>query len=324
MTSFVTLLAVAAIVVGAPTPGRAADKSDVADAVMKGDKAALRRLLQQKADVNAPQLDGATALHWAVYRDDLEAADLLIAGGAKVDAANRDAFTPLAMASLYGNVPMIERLLTAGADAKQRLANGETMVMLAARNGNPLAIRMLVAAGADVNAKENLRGTTALMWAAEQRHSVAVKMLLEVGADYSARSGPAGLPRNYMAPRVNTANVRDAARRHAAAAAAGRTYDEQLEFEVAQGSKVSLGIRPRPTPVEGTAAPAPAAPVAVAPVEPTDDNVDVIVAGLVGSGGGGLTPLVFAAREGDLASARRCSTPAPTSTRPPSTAGRRC
>jgi ankyrin repeat protein len=157
MKSRVTLLAVTAILVGAATPGRAAGKSDMADAVMKGDKAALRTLLRQKADVNAPQVDGATALHWAVYRDDLEAADLLIAAGAKVDAANREAFTPLAMASLYGNAPMIERLLTAGADAKQRLANGETMVMLAARNGNPLAIRMLVAAGADVNAKENLR-----------------------------------------------------------------------------------------------------------------------------------------------------------------------
>ena len=52
--------------------GRGAGKSDVADAVMKGDKAAVRTLLQQKADVNAPQVDGATALHWAVYRDDVE------------------------------------------------------------------------------------------------------------------------------------------------------------------------------------------------------------------------------------------------------------
>jgi uncharacterized protein len=278
----------------------------LADAVMKGDKAALRTLLQQHADVNAPQVDGATALHWAVYRDDLEAADLLIAAGAKVDAANRDAFTPLAMASLYGNAPMIERLLEAGADAKQRLANGETTVMLAARNGNPLAIRMLVAAGADVNAKENLRGTNALMWAAEQRHPEAVKMLLEAGADYSAKSGPAGLPRNYMAPHVNTAAVRDAARRQAAAAAAGRTYDQQLEYEAAQGMKISLGLRgvltaggQRPN---LAAAPPRAAPAAAAdnPVEDTD----VIVAGLVGSGGGGLTALVFAAREGDLESAR--------------------
>jgi ankyrin repeat protein len=146
-----------------------------------------------------------------------------------------------------------------------------------------------------------LRGTTALMWAAEQRHPEAVKMLLEMGADYSARSGPAGLPRNYMAPRVNTAAVRDAARRHAAAAAAGRTYNEQLEYEVAQGSKVSLGIRLRPNLGAGGGAPAPAAPVA-APVD--SDDAEVIVAGLVGTGGGGLTPLVFAAREGDLQSAK--------------------
>src|SRR4051812_2045807 len=96
-TSRVTLLAVIAIVLGAGTLGRAAGRSDVADAVMKGDKAALRALLQQNADVNAPQIDGATALHWAVYRDDLEAAGALIAAGANVDVANREAVTPLAM-----------------------------------------------------------------------------------------------------------------------------------------------------------------------------------------------------------------------------------
>ena len=47
-----------------------AGKSDVADAAQKGDKAAVQKLILQKADVNAPQVDGATALHWAVYRQD--------------------------------------------------------------------------------------------------------------------------------------------------------------------------------------------------------------------------------------------------------------
>ena len=221
----------------------AAGRSDVADAVMKGDKAALRTLLQQKADVKAPQVDGATALHWAVYRDDLEAADLLIRAGATVDARNREGVTPVAMAALYGNAAIVDRLLHAGADARQRGPNGETLLMYAARNGNPEAVKRLVAAGADVNATEKLRGTTALMWAAEQRHPAAVKALLELGADFAARTGPAGLPRNYMAPRVNTAAVRDAVRRHAAAAAAGRTYEQQLEYEAAHGMKISLGFR---------------------------------------------------------------------------------
>jgi len=320
----VTLLFSFSAVVGA------AAKSDVADAVMKGDTAALRTLLQTKADVNAPQIDGATALHWAVYRDDLTAADLLIAAGANVAAANREGFTPLALGSLYGSAPMIERLLKAGADAKRRLANGETMLMLAARNGNPQAIKLLAAAGADINAKENLRGTTALMWAAEQRHPAAVKMLLEVGADFSAKSGPAGLPRNYMAPRVNTTAVKEAQRRYADAIAAGRTYEQQLEWEVAHGAKINIGFRgvlnnrrtdlqgapaagqpdaaaPSPGGAPGapasTAAPAQAPPAAEPPPDAFDDT-DVIVAGLVGTGGGGLTALVFAAREGDLESAR--------------------
>jgi uncharacterized protein len=320
-TSDFRLACAAALLVCMTTAVGAASKSEVADAVMKGDKAAVRTLLRQKTDVNAPQIDGATALHWAVYRGDLETADLLLTAGAKVEAANREGFTPLAMASLYGNAPMIDRLLKAGATAKQHLANGETMVMLAARNGNPQAIKMLVAAGADVNAKENIRGTTALMWAAEQRHPEAVKLLLEIGANHAATSGMAGLPRNYMAPRVNTAAVKDAQRRYAAAIAAGRTYEQQLEYEVAQGAKINIGFRQRQLgqtpgaapPAAGTpptagaqpgAAPrTPPAADAAAAAEATDDT-DVIVAGLVGSGGGGLTALVFAAREGDVESAK--------------------
>ena len=61
----------------------------------KGDRAAVQKLIQQKADVNAPQVDGATALHWAVYREDAELVDMLIRAGANVKAANREGVTPL-------------------------------------------------------------------------------------------------------------------------------------------------------------------------------------------------------------------------------------
>ena len=92
-------------------------------------------------------------------------------------------------------------------------------------------MRLLVEAGADVNAKERLRGTTALMWAVEQRHPEAVEVLLAAGADHGAKSGGAGLPRNYLAQRVNTRAVEEAQKRHERAEAAGRTYEEQLEWE---------------------------------------------------------------------------------------------
>src|SRR3954469_24254041 len=112
------MLAAMAVLIAA-LPAAAAVTSPVADAAMKGDTAALRALVAQKADVNAPQVDGATALHWAVYRDEGDAADLLIKAGAKVDAKNRVGVTPLSMAVLYGSAAMVDRLLSAGADAKQ-------------------------------------------------------------------------------------------------------------------------------------------------------------------------------------------------------------
>src|SRR5438874_13692837 len=77
--------------------------SKVADAVMAGDKAAVRALLDQRADVNAPQADGATALHWAVYRRDAALADLLIRAGANVKVANREGATPLSLATTNGD-----------------------------------------------------------------------------------------------------------------------------------------------------------------------------------------------------------------------------
>ena len=209
----------------------AAGRADVADAIMKHDKALLRSLLQQKADVNATQLDGATALHWAVYQDDLETVELLIKAGAKADVANREGITPLHMASLYGNAKIIDSLIKAGANPKQKGPAGETMVMLAARNGNPESIRTLVAAGADVNTREPLRGTTALMWAVEQKHPAAVAALLESKADFSAKSGGAGLPRSYMAQRVNAGQVEAAMKRWAEAAKNGRSYEQQLAAE---------------------------------------------------------------------------------------------
>src|SRR5438552_13673433 len=174
-----------------------AGRTDVADAAMRGDKATLRALIQQKLDVNAPQVDGATAMHWAVYRDDLEMLDMLIKAGARVDVANREAVTPLQMASLYGNVALIERLLKAEANAKQKGPAGETMLMLAARNGSPDAIKLLIDHGTDVNANEPLRGSTASMWAAEQKHTAAVTALLDSHADATVKSASADVPRKY-------------------------------------------------------------------------------------------------------------------------------
>src|ERR1700678_2155165 len=79
----------------------AASNSPLADAAMNGDRAAVQSLVQQKADLNAAQADGATAIQWAAYRDDLEMADVLIAAGADIKLANREGAPPLYLAARH-------------------------------------------------------------------------------------------------------------------------------------------------------------------------------------------------------------------------------
>src|SRR4029453_12786935 len=110
--------------------------SDVADAAMQGNREALRAAIARKADVNAPQVDGTTALHWAAERDDLDLADLLINAGARATARAPEGVTPLQLAAVNGSESMIDRLLKAGADANAPLsAVGDTALMMAARTG---------------------------------------------------------------------------------------------------------------------------------------------------------------------------------------------
>jgi len=157
-------------------------------AVKAGDKTAVQTLLQQRVDVNAPEVDGTTALHWAVRNDDIELVDRLIRAGANVKATNRYGITPLYLASVNGSSAAIEKLLRAGADANAISNDGETALMTASRTGSVEAVKVLLAHSADVNAKESWHGETALMWAVSQKHTAAARELIAKGADVNARS----------------------------------------------------------------------------------------------------------------------------------------
>lgn len=339
----------------------AAEKSPVADAVERGNKTELQALLTRKTDVNATQLDGTSALHWAIYRNEVAVVDQLLKAGAKVSIANRQGITPLYMASLYGNPDIVSRLLKAGADGKALGPNGETMLMLAARNGSGAVIKLLLAAGAQVNYKEPIRGTTALMWAAEQSHPEAVKALLEGGADFSLRAGGAGTGRPYMSPTVGAAGTNSAKQRLRTFQETGKSIEEQVKESAngggnrggnaqaannggqqqqqaatqAQGQQQNQGQqggnrgnrggfgafggnnnggannnggnRGGGNRGQGGQAGQAAQNAAAQPAtDDADDQEDDAApqAGLQGAGGGGLTAMIFAARQGDLESAK--------------------
>src|SRR5262249_19088677 len=125
-------------------PAMAQSGAPLADAAEKKDRAKIDALLKKGADVNAAQIDGMTALHWAVYHDDLQAATLLLKAGANVKAANRYDVTPLSLGCTNGNTDLVELLLKAGADPNTTLRGGETALMTAAHTGRPGPVKALL------------------------------------------------------------------------------------------------------------------------------------------------------------------------------------
>ena len=185
--------------------------ASLADAVQHLDRQAIRGLMESSADVNAAQVDGMTALHWAARHDDLEIAELLVKAEADVNVSNRYGVTPLTLACTNGNGRLVELLLDAGADPNTALPGGETVLMTASRTGRLGPVKALLVRGASPHATVHGMGRregaganaylhrmrdptnfdyktkseqTALMWAAAEGHAEVVAELIEFGADF--------------------------------------------------------------------------------------------------------------------------------------------
>ena len=272
-------------------PGVVLAASDIADAAMREDNAAVQRLITSKANVNEAQPDGTTALHWAAYHGDAKLAGKLISAKANPNSLTDTGVTPLSLACENGNPDVVRALLKAGADANQTLTNGETPLMMAARTGRVQILEVLLASGVDINAKEKLRGTTALMWAAANSNPEAVKFLVSKGADINVRSATTPPGRNpYLAPpgreriqefidgtglrgaiveqdKQDTTNPESKENAAKAREEAKKKFDEEVI-----AAKAAVARFPKPAPYSKRGA----------------------------KQWGGLTPLLFAAREGNL------------------------
>lgn len=231
LTRYATLL----LVFVSPATIAFAD-APLADAAESHDTKRVLTLLAQNADVNGTQVDGMTALHWAVQHDDVTMVEELIAAKAKVDVENRYGVTPLSLACTNGNATIVDALLAAGADPNDKLPGGETVLMTAARTGKVEPVKALIAAGADVNAKER-KSQTAIMWAAADGQADVVRLLIDAKADF-ATPLKSGFTPLFFAVREGRSEVVKIL------LAAGADVNEVMKPENASGKSPRKGMSP--------------------------------------------------------------------------------
>jgi uncharacterized protein len=178
------------------------------DAVKRRDQKAFTTLLRAKADVNAAQPDGATALAWAVYLGQDTMAEALLNAGAKANTTDEYGETPVTLAAANGDADLVQRLIAAGGNARAARWDGESAVMIAAGAGSLGAVKQLVLHGADVNVADPIKGQTPLMWAAAEGHSDVVTGLVEMGANVNAVSKGGFTPLLFSITKNDLASIK--------------------------------------------------------------------------------------------------------------------
>ncbi len=287
--------------------------AEVADAVMRGDAAMVRTLLKQGADVNAAQTDGMTALHWAASRGDAELAAMLLAAGARVDVLTRNGnYTPLHLAARSGRAPVVKALLGAGADVKAvTTTGGASALHFAAADGDSATVAALLDKGAPVDMREGAWSQTPLMWASSYNRVRAIKALLARGANIEATSKIEDIGARERAERTQLlARARKVAALKAAEAPL-TTPGAPGGAAFVANAIASAGAPAATAPATRAAAAAPAAPAApsapggrgAASGDSARPNTGFNSRGpsygeLIGNKGG-LTPLLFAIRDGN-------------------------
>lgn len=227
----------------------------------------------------APGAAADLPLAVAAERGDLTSLRALLAKGTDINATRVDGSTALHAAVHADRLDVTEALLRAGARAAATNRYGVTPLSLAALNGNAEIIRRLLDAGVDPNSVDPA-GETALMTAARTGVPAALRVLLDRGAHVDARDPTFQQTALMLAVREG----------HAAA----------VELLLKAGAAVNAQTRTGPL------------PAFVKPCKGTgcgSEGVGINRGGLPDRGRraeakGGMTPLLYAARDGQAQAAR--------------------
>src|SRR6516165_6588744 len=153
---------------------------DLFTAIRNADAQAIRKLLDNGADVNAREAEGNTPLILASFYASSECLELLIEKGANVNAANKAGATPLIRAATDHEKTRL--LVAAGANIQVRTALSNTPLILAARRaGNTRTVQLLLERGANPTERNEV-GISPVLAGAASGDVQTVRLLLDAGA----------------------------------------------------------------------------------------------------------------------------------------------
>ena len=111
----------------------------------------VQSLAKDPSSLNSRNSCGATALHWAVWKNERSIVQLLIRARADMNARNEDGDTPLHIAAFRGHDGLLDHLVAPGVNIDQRNKAGHTALHIAAANGHNIVLEYLLAAKADAS-----------------------------------------------------------------------------------------------------------------------------------------------------------------------------
>lgn len=182
----------------------------IIDAVLGTSGMSLQTALDSYYDyLNIHDSGGYTALHWATYREDIDAVRLLLAYKADPCARTRDTCqeTCLHIAGRYANASLVEELLAAGSDIEAVAFQGRTALMDAVTFGDKQVVEALLTAGASALAVD-YQGRSAFHRAAFTRNDSEEEIFAILGALIECGGDINGLDQSGDAA-IHTAVVMD-------------------------------------------------------------------------------------------------------------------
>lgn len=139
---------------------------DIVRATQYGALDRVTELVEAGADVNQPDAETVTLLHWAAINNYKDIVKYLMVKGAVVDAIGGELIsTPLHWATRQGHLGIVVILMRAGADPTLRDSEGFSCIHLATLFGHTAIVAYLVAKGVNPNMLDR-SAMTPLMWSA--------------------------------------------------------------------------------------------------------------------------------------------------------------